>query len=446
MKTEPKDQEPPRVPSRLEQGGQTQGRWAWVEPAVWNERMLKALETGVRGGKWHNLIDQVYRPANIQAAWQRVKANQGSGGIDQMSIEAFEVGLKARLDKIAQQLRDGTYIPQPVRRAYIPKPGTSEKRPLGIPTVGDRVVQTALRNVIEPIFERIFEEQSYGFRPKRRSHQALREVERLLGEGHVWVVDVDIQKYFESIPPKLLMNEVAKRISDGRVLSLIEAYLGQRVMEGMTVWVAGLGTPQGAVISPLLANIYLHPVDVDLREHGYEFVRYADDMVMLCRTREEAEAALERLRSLLTERGLALHPTKTRIANLYEWPGFQFLGYVFHGQYRNPRESSQTKLRTKIRSLTRRTNGHSLERIVEMLNASLRGWMAYFQFCSASGRCWKTLDGYVRHRLRAILDKRRGGRQQRRGRGLAHQRWPNRFFAELGLFSLQQVPKFVLQP
>jgi RNA-directed DNA polymerase len=445
VKTEPKDQRPSRVQSVLEPDGQTQGRWAWVEPAVWNERMLKALETGVRGGKWHNLLDKVYGAANIQAAWQRVKANKGSGGIDQVSIEGFEVGLQARLEKIAQQLRDRTYTPQPVRRAYIPKPGSSEKRPLGIPTVGDRVVQTALRNVLEPIFERIFEPRSYGFRPKRRSHQALREVERLLAEGHVWIVDVDIQKYFDSIPPKSLLQEVAKQVSDSGVLSLIEAYLGQGVLEGMSLWTPGLGTPQGAVISPLLANIYLHPVDVALRQDGYEHVRYADDMVILCRTREEAEIALEHLRTLLAERGLRLHPTKTRIANLFESPGFQFLGYVFHGKYRNPREASQTKLRTKIRSLTKRTNGHSIERIIHMLNASLRGWMTYFQFCSPTANAWRGLDGYVRYRLRALLDKRRGGRTRRRGRGLAHQRWPNRFFTELGLFSLQQVPKFVLQ-
>lgn len=430
----------------LEPGGEAPGRWAWVEPAVWNERMLEALETGVRGGKWHNLIDKVYRPENIRAAWQRVKANKGSGGIDQISIAGFEVGLEARLDKIAQQLRDRQYIPQPVRRAYIPKPGSNERRPLGIPTVGDRVVQTALRNVIEPIFERIFETRSYGFRPKRRSHQALREVERLLGEGYVWVVDVDIQKCFDSIPPKLLMKEVAKRISDSGVLALIEAYLKQGVMEGMTLWAPGLGTPQGAVISPLLANIYLHPVDVALRESGYELVRYADDMVILCRTQAEAEAALERVGTLLAERGLKLHPSKTRIANLYERPGFQFLGYVFFGKYRDPRESSQAKLRTKIRTLTRLTNGHSLERIIELLNPSLRGWTRYFQFCSPGSRCWAAVDGYVRYRLRAILDKRRGGRRKRRGRGLAHQRWPNHFFTELGLFSLQQAPKFVLQP
>src|SRR6266567_5252702 len=203
--------------------------------------MLEALETGVRGGKWHSLIDKVYRSANLRAAWERVKANQGSGGVDKVTIEMFEVGLDARLESLAEQLRSGTYTPQPVRRAYIPKPGSSERRPLGIPTVADRVVQTALRNVIEPIFEKMFEPTSYGFRPKRRSHQALREVERLLRAGHVWVVDVDIQKYFDSIPPKGLMAEVAKQIADGGVLSLIESYLHQGGLEGMTLWAPGIG-------------------------------------------------------------------------------------------------------------------------------------------------------------------------------------------------------------
>jgi RNA-directed DNA polymerase len=409
--------------------------------------MLEALETGVEGGKWHSLIDKVYRSANLRAAWERVKANQGGGGVDHVTIEAFEIGLEARLESLTEQLRSGTYKPQPVRRAYIPKPGSSERRPLGIPTVADRVVQTALRNVIEPIFERMFEPTSYGFRPKRRSHQALREVERLLRAGHVWVVDVDIQKYFDSIPPKRLMAEVAKRIADGGVLSLIEAYLHQGVLEGMTLWAPGLGTPQGAVISPMLANLYLHPVDIALREAGYQMVRYADDMVILCQTREEAEAALARLGELLQARELVLHPTKTRIAHLNQRPGFQFLGYVFYSDYRDPRPSSQQKLRSKIRQLTRRSNGNSLETIIKAVNAVLKGWMNYFQFCSHQARSWSEIDGYVRFRLRAILDKRRkAGRRRRRGRGDAHRRWPNRYFAELGLFSLKAAPKLVLQP
>jgi len=408
--------------------------------------MLEALETGVRGGKWHSLMDKVYRPANMKAAWERVQANHGRGGVDHMTIEAFEVGLDRRLESIAQQLRDGTYKPQPVRRSYIPKPGTTDKRPLGIPTITDRVVQTALRNVIEPIFEKLFEPSSYGFRPKRRGHWALREVERLLASGHVHVVDVDIQKYFDSIPLKPLMAEVAKQIADGGVLALIEAYLNQGVLEEMNLWVPGVGTPQGAVISPLLANIYLHPVDIAMREAGYQMVRYADDMVILCQTREEAERARNMLGELLGSRGLVLHPTKTRIAHLNERPGFQFLGYIFYSEYRDPRESSQRKLKHKIRDLTKRTNGNSMETIIKSVNASLIGWYGYFKYCSVNAWCWNELDAYVRFRLRAILDKRRkSGRKKRCGRGHAHYRWPNRYFTELGLFSLSAAPKLVLQ-
>jgi RNA-directed DNA polymerase len=260
------------------------------------------------------------------------------------------------------------------------------------------------------------------------------------------VVDVDVRKCFDSIPPAGLMNEVAKRIADGRMLGLIEAYLHQGVLEGMTLWMPEAGTPQGAVISPLLANIYLHPVDTAMREAGFTLVRYADDMVVLCRTREEAETALAKLRELLEERGLQLHPDKTRIAHLMEKPGFQFLGYVFYDKYRNPRPSSQDKLRTSLRAKTKLTNGNSFKDLISMLNATLRGWHNYFKYCSATCRAWTKIDAWVRFRLRAILDKRRKrGRSHRRGRGHAHYRWPNAYFTEHGLFSLVSAVKLVRQ-
>src|SRR5215213_8892528 len=291
--------------------------------------MLEALERGVRGGKWHSLYDKVYGLSNLKAAWRRVEANRGGGGVDRMSVTDFAEDAEARLEKLSEALRSGTYRPQPVKRTYIPKPGSREKRPLGIPTILDRIVQTALRNVIEPIFEREFEPSSYGFRPGLGCHDALEEIERLLGAGLMHVVDVDLRKYFDTISHRGLMNEVAKRVADGRVLDLIEAYLHQGVLEEMKLWMPEKGTPQGAVISPLLANVYLHPVDTAMRQAGFKLVRYADDMVVLCRTREEAEAALVKLGELLEERGLQLHPDKTRIAHLMERPGFQFLGYVF---------------------------------------------------------------------------------------------------------------------
>jgi RNA-directed DNA polymerase len=408
--------------------------------------MLKALETGVRGGKWHSLYDKVYGLTNLKAAWERVKANRGGGGVDKMSIAEFDQDADGRLKKLSEALRTNTYKPLPVRRTYIPKPGSSEKRPLGIPTIIDRIVQTAVRNVIEPIFEKEFDPCSYGFRPNLGCQNALGEIERLLAAGYVHVVDVDVRKYFDSIPHEGLMNEVAKRIADGRVLDLIEAYLHQGVLEEMKLWMPEKGTPQGAVISPLLANVYLHPVDTAMREAGFTLVRYADDMVVLCRTREEAETALVKLGELLEGRGLQLHPDKTRIAHLMERPGFQFLGYVFYDKYRDPRPSSQDKLRASLRAKTKRTNGNSLQDIISSLNASLRGWYNYFKFCSANSWAWEGIDAWTRFRLRAILDKRRKrGRSHRRGRGHAHFRWPNAYFTEHGLFSLVSAVKLVRQ-
>lgn len=430
----------------LEQGGQIEARWGWVERAVWSERMLKALETGVRGGKWHSLYDKVYGLSNLKAAWQRVKANRGGGGVDRMSIADFDKDADVRLEKLSEALGTNAYKPLPVRRTYIPKLGSSEKRPLGIPTIIDRIVQTAVRNVIEPIFEQEFDRCSYGFRPHLGCQNALEEIERLLAAGYVHVVDVDVRKYFDMIPKQGLMNEVAKRIADGRMLDLIEAYLHQGVLEGMKLWMPEKGTPQGAVISPLLANVYLHPVDTAMRQAGFTLVRYADDMVVLCRTREEAEAALAKLGELLEEQGLQLHPDKTRIAHLMERPGFQFLGYVFFDKYRDPRPSSQDKLRQSLRGKTKRNTGHSLKDIISTLNASLRGWYNYFKFCSANSRAWIKIDAWTRYRLRAILDKRRkGGRSKRRGRGHAHYRWPNAYFTEHGLFSLVSAVKLVRQ-
>lgn len=408
--------------------------------------MLEALARGVRGGKWHSLYDKVWSLANLKAAWRKVEANQGGGGVDRMSIADFAKDADARLEKLSEALRSGTYKPQPVKRTHIPKPGSREKRPLGIPTIIDRIVQTALRNVIEPIFEQEFDPCSYGFRPNLGCHDALEEIERLLAAGYLHVVDVDLRKYFDTIPHQGLMNEIAKRIADGRVLDLIEAYLHQGILEGLNLWTPEKGTPQGAVISPLLANVYLHPVDLAIRQAGFQLVRYADDMVVLCRTREEAEAALNKLRELIEARGLELHPDKTRIAHLMERPGFQFLGYVFYDKYRDPRSSSQGKLRASLRMKTKQTNGNSLMEIITSLNATLRGWYNYFKFCSANSRAWSQIDQWVRYRLRAILDKRRKSKGRRcRGRGHAHYRWPNAYFAEHGLFSLVSAVKLVRQ-
>ena len=407
--------------------------------------MLEALATGVRGGKWHSLFDKVYRVSNLKAAWGRVSANRGAAGVDAVTIDEFNKDADERLRKLSQSLRDGTYKPLAVRRAYIPKLGSHEKRPLGIPAVIDRIVQTALRNVIDPIFEKEFESNSYGFRPNIGCQDALNQVERLLAGGSLHVVDVDLRKYFDTIPHAGIMKEVAARIADGSVLRLIEAYLNQGVLEELVEWRPEKGTPQGAVISPLLANLYLHPVDRAMREAGYELVRYADDMVILCRTREEAEQAMSMLRGLIEARGLELNEEKTGLAHLMVRPGFQFLGYVFYDRYRDPRSSSREKLESSLRKKTKRQNGQSLDDIVKSVNASLRGWFNYFKYCTAKAWVWAEIDKWVRYRLRAILDKRRGGRRIRRGRGHAHNRWPNSYFTGIGLFSLASADKPVRQ-
>lgn len=426
---------PPTVPARANQGGETQtNQWNWVERSVWSDRMLAALDNGVKGGKWYSLYDKLYAPRNLSAAWTRVRSNRGSAGVDAQSIERFEAQAEQYLGEIHNALKSGSYEPQPVLRRWIPKPGTSSKRPLGIPTVKDRTVQTALRNVLEPIWEKQFAAQSYGFRPGRGCKDALRRVAALLGAGYVWVVDADIQSFFDTIDHTVMMAEIEKSVSDGKVLELLACMLKQRVMDGMKTWTPEGGTPQGAVVSPLLANIYLHPVDLALNGAGFEVVRYADDLVVLCRSAEEAHRALEALKRAVMDRKLTLHPEKTRIADATAPGGFDFLGYHFENGERRPRNKSLLKLRDKVRARTRRNHGDSLERIIESLNPVLRGWFEYFKHSHA--RVFGPIDGWVRMRLRSILRRRHHGRGA--GRGLSNIRWPNAFFADLGLLTMKE--------
>lgn len=279
MTNKPTEEIPAGVPVTAKQAGDVRARWTWTEPAVWTERMLAALENGVKGGQWFSLIDKVYPTANLRRAFQKVKANGGAAGVDHQTIEMFEAQLDENLDQIAQHLKGGTYRPQPVKRVWIDKPGTKEKRPLGIPTIRDRVVQSAVRHVLEPIFERDFAEDSYGFRPKRSAKDALRRVDALLKAGYHWVVDADLKSYFDTIPHRPLMDRVATKISDGRIMDLIEAMLKQGVMQTIGEGQPEEGTPQGAVISPLLSNIYLDPLDHVMVANGTEMIRYADDCV-----------------------------------------------------------------------------------------------------------------------------------------------------------------------
>jgi RNA-directed DNA polymerase len=427
-------QQGPRVPATAKQGSETQDRkWDWVEASVWTERMLAALDNGVQGGKWFSLIDKVYRPATLQAAWAKVKANRGAAGVDGQSVAAFTAHAERYLGELAQQLKEGHYRPQPVKRVEIPK-GPKQTRPLGIPAVKDRIVQTAAKMVIEPIFEAMFLDTSYGFRPRRSAKDALREVDALIKAGYTHVVDADLQSYFDSIPHDRLRARVAERISDGRVLDLVDQWLGQAILAGLERWTATSGSPQGAVLSPLLANCYLHPLDVQMVAAGFRMVRYADDFVVLCRTAEEAQAALHEVQTWVAANGLTLHPDKTHVGDCrIEGQGFDFLGYRFEAGQRRVRKKSRQKLFDRIRDRTRRTRGDSLARVIADLNPLLHGWFNYFKH--AHHMTFSIVDGFVRRRLRAMLRK----QQKRAGAGHTqadHQRWPNAFFAEHGLFTL----------
>jgi len=388
------------------------GRWDWVERTVWTSRMLEALDRGVKGGVWFSLIDNVLRKSTLHRAFAPVKANHGAAGVDPRTIRSFEARLDEEIDRLHDELRNETYRPRPIRRVWIDKPGSQEQCPPGIPAVRDRVVQAAVRMVIEPIFEGEFAEHSDGFRPRRGAKDALRRVDALV------------------------------KAADGRLLRLLEAFLSQSVMDGLATWTPRRGTPQGAVISPLLANLYLHPLDVAAREAGYARARYADDFVILCPTRDEADAALDLVRGVCAERGLTLHPTKTRIARERADDddadggaevGFDFLGYHFRNGGHWVRAKSLLCLRAVLRAKTPRCSGRSLEAAIVDCNRTLRGWYATFQHSRPF--LFDGIDGWLRRRLRSMLRK----RTKRRGisKGYDHQRWPNTFFQARGLFSLE---------
>ena len=433
----PREEQPSAVPATAQQDGDVLVRWAWTEPAVWTERMLTALEEGVKGGKWFRLIDKVFAERNLVASYGKVAANQGAPGVDHVTVEAFGNDLERNVGKLSEALRAGTYQPQAIQRVYIPKPGSKEQRPLGIPTVRDRIVQGAVRQVVEPIFEKEFAAHSYGFRPGRGCKDALRRVDALLKQGFVYVVDADLQSYFDTIPQGRLLSRLRERIADGRVLQLIESFLTAGIMDGLKEWQPEAGVPQGAVLSPLLSNVYLNPLDHQMAARGYQMVRYADDFVILCRSQSEAEQALTEVRQWCQAEGLTLHPTKTRIVDV-RTEGFDFLGYRFATTQRGrltrwPRQKSAQKLKATLRAKTKRTNGHCLQAIIAAVNGTLRGWFGYFQH--SCRWTFVTVDRWVRMRLRSILRKRAGG--QGPGLGRDHKRWPNAFFAEQGLYSLE---------
>lgn len=413
-----------------------------AEPCVWSERMLAALKLGVKGGKWFSLHDKCFSTRCLCRAWERVKDKGGCGGIDGVNLETFGKHADKEIERLNKELMTGIYQPSAVRRCWIPKPGSKEKRPLGIPTIRDRVVQMALQMTLGPIFEIGFAEHSYGFRPNRGCKDALGEVDRLLRLGYEVVVDADIKQYFDNVRHDLLMEEICTKIADGAILSLLEKLLKQGVMQSHKEWTpTPQGTPQGAVISPLLSNVYLDALDKKMQQLGYEMIRYADDFIILCETAQEAECALEEVREWLGSKSLQLHPEKTRVVHHYDKGGFEFLGYRFEAGKRFPRKHSVKKLKDTIRKRTKRNNGHSMQEIIQSLNPTLVGWFGYFKHSYRT--TFRGVDGWIRMRLRSIYRKRLN--KEGRGRGIDHYKWPNAHFAKLGLFSLEEAHRTACQ-
>ncbi len=426
-------------PSFPKRDGDSQSRWDWVERSIWTERMLKRLADSQEQTVWYSLWDKVCRPENLDAAILKVILNQGAAGVDGYTTEQLKTEWARQRDQLRQELNGGTYRPKPARRAWIPKLGNAELRPLGIPAVRDRVVQTALRAVLEPILEREFAAHSHGFRPQHSAIDALQQVESLLQAGYHWVVDADLKQYFDTIPHKRMLELIKQRIADGRVLELLEQYLKAGVMESHKGWTPTTeGTPQGAVISPLLANLYLNPLDHHMVKKGYQMVRYADDFVVCARSESEAQAALAEIAAWVQETGLRLHPAKTRIVNAAERGGFDFLGYHFE-QYRQgggkkwPRQKSQFKLREKLREKLPRRRGDSMTAMMADVNKTLRGWYGYFKYSLPSAM--QRVDEWTRDRIRHILRR----RHRRRGlvRGRERTEYPIAWFVKQGLFSLK---------
>jgi group II intron reverse transcriptase/maturase len=402
----------------------------------------QVVRKSVQVRKAHSLIGQVYDPRNLMRAWVRVKENRGAGGVDRISIDRFEREHRRYLTVLHQRLAEGSYRPQPVRRVEIDKPGSAVKRPLGIPTVIDRVCQQALRQVLEPIFEPTFSEVSFGFRPKRSAHQAMRRVWSQMQEGGRWIVDADIADFFGTISHDRLVALVAERVADSKVLGLIRQILTAGVLRDGVYESTVAGTPQGGVISPLLSNIYLHVFDEQMTRAGFQLTRYADDWLCVCRTREEAERALASARAVLEgELGLRIHPGKTRIVHVSQ--GFEFLGYKIGlgrglrfkpggiGLYAIPRQRSIDRFKDKVRALTRRRIAVPLEELIHVVNPVIRGWGMYYRRANVR-RLFNRLNRWIVRRI--------WGWRFKRWRNAGWRTLPEtRLYGEYGLVNLLQL-------
>lgn len=350
--------------------------------------------------RYYSLIDKVYQMNNLHEAWLSVKKNQGSGGVDGVSIEMYEKNLHINLRELQRLLQQGRYVPDPVRRRYIEKEN-GKLRPLGIPTVRDRVCQQAVRQIIEPIFEEDFYYYSFGFRAGYSAHQAIRTIRRAKRNGYEHVVDLDIVSFFDEIPHEGLMEKVRERMTDGKVLTLIRGWLTAGIMEDDQFHETPIGSPQGGVISPLLANIYLNTFDWEMKEQGFAVVRYADDAVILCKSREQAKEAYQAAKKILEENlQLQMHPEKTKVVDFDE--GFRFLGFDFKKEYVTLPDAKVKKYKDKIRSATRRQQGNNLKEMLGKLNEIIRGFGNYFGIGNVKKK-FERLDQWMRMRVRAFM-------------------------------------------
>jgi group II intron reverse transcriptase/maturase len=415
----------------------------------------KPVEEGRPGRKkWYSLYDKITALGNLWKAWERVRRKGGSPGCDRQTVKQFGADLEANLQRLHEELRAKRYRPKPVRRKAIPKTGGGE-RPLGIPCVRDRVVQHAVREILSPIYEPKFSDASYGFRPGCSQHTALRVVERALGANYTWVVDADVTKFFDRVDHEILMDRLNERIADGSVLRLIRLFLECGVITEKGEFEATeVGTPQGGPLSPLLANIYLDPMDHALREQRFGLVRYADDFVIFTKTRERAEEALEAVREAFEPLKLQLHPEKTRIAAIEK--GFDFLGYNFFRD-KNGRlqkvisRKSRYRFRDEIRRRTKRHGGQKhakpkrctvyrlkrnqrIQAMIAEINQYLRDWHPYFRHVRTSWDAMRQLDQFVRKRLRCAISG-------RNARGRWHKILSNKLLEEIGLLTLTDMQK-----
>jgi RNA-directed DNA polymerase len=414
--------------------------------------------------KHHSLYGQMLEPDNLRAAWKKVKAKKGKGGVDGQSIADFEANLESNMLTLWEECKTKTYRPQPVRRVYIPKAGKKDEyRPLGIPAIRDRVVQQMALQVLEPIFEPMFLDCSFGFRPGRSAHMALDRVSQHLSEGYGWAVDVDLKGYFDTIPHDHLIDRVAEKVADGSILRLIRAFLEAGVMEEGALHRSVAGTPQGGVISPLLANLYLHPFDERMTERGHKITRYADDFVILCRSERAAKRVMADVEQYLEqELGLVVHPVKSRIVHVRE--GFVFLGYLFKGRNRRPSDKALDRFKHEVWQQTQKNQTVAMKQLLAKLNPYLRGWGQYFGYGNVKQR-FAEFDKWVRRRLRAVQLRswrkvrrlhsillRKGWKREKLG-GLRMDRWrssasplvhaalDNAWFEDLGLVSLLELHK-----